>query len=357
MLSIIIPIYNREKTLDVCICSVLNTHYKDLEIILVDDGSTDSSLEICRKYQKKDNRISVLTKENGGVSSARNMGMDYACGDWITFVDSDDAVMPEHFSIVEVAEKFGADMTMCRFTQGYYDKGNISLCQKKKQLTYSEYIGNNAILNFLYDEINPYTHPNFFCHDKCFQRKLLKEYGIRFPESVSLGEDQIFVCEYLKHANHLLYCTSESYVRVLWRNNEPVYSLGGGLRSNENYLYNIKLNYEALKSLYEESKSISVFKYSMNYLLDRPMRLVIMHRCRTIKEHLKNYTLIKDAMIKSIPLLLQGKRSLNCVVDRKVRILDWLLLHCGVFITMIAIRIVIDCCYIIAGIKYKLVHL
>ena len=357
MISVIIPIYNREKTLENCIHSVLNTSYKNLEVILVDDGSTDNSLEICRKYECLDNRICVLMKENGGVSSARNMGIDNAHGDWVAFVDSDDMVQPEHFSIIEQADKIGADMTMCMFTHARFESGNLIVYEDGEKEVYSEYLGKDKILDYLYDGIEPYTHPNFFCYDKCFRRSLLTEYGIDFSTDVSLGEDQVFVCEYLKHANHLLYSTAKTYVRIVWSQVESGYSLGGMSRSNKDYMHNIKMNYVALRELYEVSRNHSVYRYGMNYLLDRPIRMMVMRRCRTIKEQFRNHALIKDGLKQSLVLLNEGKGHLICVRSLQIRMLDWLLLNCGTLVTMIMIRIVIDYNYVMEGLKCRLIRL
>ena len=90
IISIIVPVYNTEKYLDQCIQSVLAQTYTNWELLLIDDGSTDSSGAICDKYAAEDNRIRVFHKENGGVSSARNLGLDNAQGEWISFVDADD---------------------------------------------------------------------------------------------------------------------------------------------------------------------------------------------------------------------------------------------------------------------------
>ena len=88
--SIIIPVYNAEATLNKCVDSVLMQQFANVEVILVDDGSKDGSLQICEEYARKDSRVTVIHKENGGVSSARNRGLDIAKGTWVTFVDSDD---------------------------------------------------------------------------------------------------------------------------------------------------------------------------------------------------------------------------------------------------------------------------
>ena len=89
-ITVIIPVYNTARYLDRCIGSVVSQTYKNLEIILVDDGSTDDSYEICKRWEEKDQRILLIHKENGGQSSARNLALDIATGDYIAFVDSDD---------------------------------------------------------------------------------------------------------------------------------------------------------------------------------------------------------------------------------------------------------------------------
>ena len=90
LISIIVPIYNSESTLKRCVDSILAQTYQNFELLLIDDGSKDCSGEICKEYAQKDSRVKVFHKENGGVSSARNLGLDNARGEWVTFVDSDD---------------------------------------------------------------------------------------------------------------------------------------------------------------------------------------------------------------------------------------------------------------------------
>ena len=100
-ISIIIPVYNVEKYLDECINSIVFQEYRNLEIVLVDDGSPDKSPQICDEWAQKDSRIKVIHKENGGVSSARNIGLQHASGDYITMLDSDDWITAEFSEVVE----------------------------------------------------------------------------------------------------------------------------------------------------------------------------------------------------------------------------------------------------------------
>lgn len=99
-LSIIIPIYNREHVLSHCLESVRNISFQDYEVLMIDDGSTDGSSLLCKTFEQQDKRFHYFYKENGGVSSARNLGIKKAQGIWITFIDSDDIVLREHFSIL-----------------------------------------------------------------------------------------------------------------------------------------------------------------------------------------------------------------------------------------------------------------
>lgn len=116
-ISIIIPVYNVEQYLEKCIQSVCAQTYENIEIILVDDGSPDSCLQICDDFAKKDKRIKVIHKENGGLSSARNTGIDASTGAWLMFVDSDDFIAPEMAKrLYETACKYNADVAFCTLT-------------------------------------------------------------------------------------------------------------------------------------------------------------------------------------------------------------------------------------------------
>lgn len=135
LVSVIIPVYNVEKYLDRCMECVLNQTYKNLEIILVDDGSTDSSSKLCDEYEKKDNRIMVIHKENGGLSSARNTGISVANGDYIVFVDSDDVI---HRQMIQILlyhiECEGIEIAQCARYEISEDEYNALLDEDRKNL-------------------------------------------------------------------------------------------------------------------------------------------------------------------------------------------------------------------------------
>lgn len=126
-ISIIVPIYNAENHLEKCIKSILTQTVEDLELILVDDGSKDNSLSICKAYANKDSRIKVIHQKNAGVSAARNHGIEVAEGDFIGFVDSDDWIDAHMYEILlEEAKKTNADVVMCDATT-VYDSGKTQV--------------------------------------------------------------------------------------------------------------------------------------------------------------------------------------------------------------------------------------
>lgn len=133
LVSIIIPVYNVEKYLKRCIDSLCNQTYKNIEIILVNDGSTDSSGIICDQYEKKDSRVKVIHKLNGGLSEARNTGMEVASAQWITFVDSDDYVSLSYISnLVGAAMNENADMAITNLKKTYSDKAEKYISDVKR---------------------------------------------------------------------------------------------------------------------------------------------------------------------------------------------------------------------------------
>ena len=112
MISVIIPVYNLERYLYRCIDSVLRSTYTDFELILVDDGSTDASPQICEDYTERDSRVRLLRQENQGVSAARNRGLDVCQGEWVVFVDGDDSIAPEFLALIDQESRHGPDLML-----------------------------------------------------------------------------------------------------------------------------------------------------------------------------------------------------------------------------------------------------
>ena len=150
LISVIIPVYNVEQMLDRCITSVVNQTYKHLQIILVNDGSTDGSLEICEYWAKKDDRICVLSKRNEGTASARNYGLNAAKGNWIAFVDSDDYIEKDFLNtLLDCAYEYEADVAACKIMSKSRD--GVEFDPFNNEYTFKSIYYSHEFLRLLYD--------------------------------------------------------------------------------------------------------------------------------------------------------------------------------------------------------------
>lgn len=179
-ISVIIPIYNMEAYLERCLNSILYNTYTDLEIICIDDGSRDKSLEILLELQKKDERIIVLSQPNGGVSSARNYGLKVSTGDFIAFIDADDWIHHRYFEILmNCIDKYRLDIGICSYiwTSNFQkDKEELNESYDCKVVSYEQFFANHMTKSFLWGRL--------------YNSKILK--GLRFDESLNIGEDLLF---------------------------------------------------------------------------------------------------------------------------------------------------------------------
>ena len=203
--SVIVPIYQVEKYLRKCIDSIINQTYKNLEIILVDDGSPDLCGKICDEYAEKDVRIKVIHKENGGLSDARNAGLDIACGDYIVFVDSDDYIA--HDMIEKLYESLvnnDADMALCSFE--YVDEdGNIIKKEGFTSPIKNEVLSKKEMLCKLLE--NKHWYYSIACN-KLYKNNLMQD--IRFPkekihEDEFIAHKSIGMCETISCIQEPLY--------------------------------------------------------------------------------------------------------------------------------------------------------
>ena len=188
MVSIIVPVYNAQNSLERCLMSIIRQGYQQWELILVDDGSQDDSLEICKRYSNMDSRIQVIHTDNCGVSSARNTGMENAQGEYIVFVDSDDMIHPDFLS---------------------------ECLSNKEDLIVTNYIKPSKIDSLHYKE----DHPELIFQQrgvrtvwgKVFVRKIIEDHHIRFDTNIRYGEDTIFVLQYCLHIKTIAYVFQHLY--------------------------------------------------------------------------------------------------------------------------------------------------
>lgn len=203
MISIIVPVYNVEKYLNNCINSLVNQTHTDLEIILIDDGSTDSSGRICDEWKKKCGKIRVIHQKNSGVSRARNAGLKIASGQYIGFVDSDDFVEEDMYEQLEKAMNAGADIAVCGYNDVLNNKTTSRISHINGVLTRED-----AIQQCVCD-----SGWGLYIWNKLFRRELIYKNNepIFFPEDVFIGEDAVWLMMILGRCDHVSYYSEAKY--------------------------------------------------------------------------------------------------------------------------------------------------
>lgn len=200
-ISIIVPVYKVEQYLSRCIDSILNQTFQDFELILVDDGSPDNCGEICNKYALKDNRIKVIHKENGGLSDARNVGLDIATGEYISFVDSDDVVHPQMYTrLYDLIQRTGAEIAQCEYVRFDKEIEFQSLSEDAEEI-----ICTNVEALDLLIESNRFVPPVW---NKLYKRELFS--NIRFPKG-KIHEDEYTTYKLFYEANKIAYLNLPMY--------------------------------------------------------------------------------------------------------------------------------------------------
>lgn len=175
--SVSIPVYNTEEYLERCLNSIINNTYPNLEIICVNDGSTDNSRKILAEFEKKDSRISVIDKENQGVSAARNTGLRNATGDYVAFIDSDDWIHKQYFEIL-LKNAGNKDIIATQYTV-------VSDFREDKKVNSFEITYINSPADCFFNE-----YIRKYVWGRIYRRDIIK--NIYFPSNINLGEDTIF---------------------------------------------------------------------------------------------------------------------------------------------------------------------
>lgn len=196
-LSIIVPVYNTERYLHRCIDSILNQSFVDFELLLIDDGSKDGSGSICDYYASKDSRVIVYHIKNGGVSFARNIGLDNARGEWLYFVDSDDELLPGGLQVLVDGISEDVDLVGGGYRQ-YGTKGDVL-----------QAIDDQIVLTFTKDDsllLLFSSHPFYYSYMGyvwiwLFRSRIVREKRIRFNSGIKIKEDTLFVVQYMCQSN------------------------------------------------------------------------------------------------------------------------------------------------------------
>ncbi|MGJ1387080.1 glycosyltransferase family 2 protein [Sphingobacterium spiritivorum] len=291
-LSVIVPVYNAEKTLERCLNSILNQSYTGFELLLINDGSKDNSANICVRYAKMDERITVINKENGGVSSARNTGLDFAKGTYITFIDSDDKIECEY---LERLMKFnGADLVLC---------SSITFPKNKKT------IFEDAVYNSDYDIgtcLSKYIVAGFtYPWGKLYRKSIIKDQKLKFNSDLYIGEDTLFINQYLLHINSLKLTSYTGYIYTQGRKGQL-----SGKTITDKYLIDasacINASYTALENRFHIDLKFA--KYDLiQFYLHRYISSLYNDRLVSMKIKLRN--ICEKAMVNEIFYENHGNRK------------------------------------------------
>lgn len=276
-LSVIIPVYKAELYLNRCINSVLDQTFQDFEILLINDGSPDHSGDICDEYSRKDNRVRVFHKENGGVSSARNVGLKEAKGEWIGFVDSDDWIEKDFFAnIIDALLKYNlVDVVLFGYTKEIAPDVFVSKRSNCQSKVFN--VDDESLVGLFESQVW-----NYF-----FKKDIIKNNGFLFDESISYAEDVLFIVDYLSCAKNICYLNIASYIYNDFNISSTTYI---SVKKNLDHLrvaVNIYKNINSNRALL--SKIISSLYVRFIIFLSRDIELTFFQKLKTLSSVLKCY--------------------------------------------------------------------
>ena len=283
LITIIIPVYNVEKYLERCIDSVIEQTYKNLEIILVDDGSTDSSGKLCDEFAKKDTRIKVIHKTNGGLSDARNKGLEIATGEYIAFADSDDYLEEDMLETLHnLSTEHNADISIVSYYE-YYNGKLIGVRDSKKLEIFNKL---DAMKELLMD-----TKIQSYAWNKLFKRNLFE--NLTFPKGKNFEDIATTLLLFEKSEKVVLLEEPKYY--YLRRDNSIV-----GTRNAKTYLDYLDViygKYFYLKDKYPEIELYNAYNYCINMIWVYTI-IVSFDIDEAYKEFVKKYDLLVELIEK-----------------------------------------------------------
>ncbi len=253
LVSIIVPVYNTEKYLPKCLNSLLAQTLQDIEVLLIDDGSTDSSGMICDNYTHQDKRLQVLHIPNQGVSHARNKGLEIAKGEYVLFVDSDDWIETDMVNtLYQLVQNYQTDLSTCGYIIEDEDGHTLYKVEEQTSCKLEKW---DAIHSLFHDRYYKYKG-NLW--DKLYNKRLIDRNNLKFNENISYNEDRLFIFQYLS------YCQSISYTTLPYYHN--IIRKASAMNSFEKNAYNEKMT--TFMDAFDIMTQLSInFPCSINYCL------------------------------------------------------------------------------------------
>ena len=217
LLSIIVPVYNTATYLPACLDSILSQGFTDFEVLLVDDGSSDGSEAICDRYAEADSRVRVFHQENGGVSSARNLGLSQAKGEWIYFVDSDDEMLPDGLQTLVDCISDDVDIVM----GGILEVEENGYSPKVPEKTVKILSKRESIITLYGGYGSCYSYCGYMCM-RLLRRRIIEEFKLTFDTSIAIKEDTLFLMQYICESNGITRQTTTPVYKYCKRNDSAM---------------------------------------------------------------------------------------------------------------------------------------
>ena len=285
MISVIIPVHNAESFLERCINSILTNTYKDLEVILIENGSTDSSRDLCYRLEKENSNVKVIVSEIKGVSNARNLGLEAATGDYIAFVDADDYVSPYYFETLQrISDKNDADIVVCDYSKGTESSFTFARPNNTEKLIDKDYYFRNHYVK----ETLQFTAP----WSKLFKKRIVD--SVRFDTELSMCEDRTFVTQCVCRAEKIYYVQEKMYYYFLGNDNSICKKTDQDLRMD--MVYSLKKDLAFIQREYPQKQLwLDLIYVSMLLTSDFRLKKVKKEGRKDLTEVLK--PLNKEALI------------------------------------------------------------
>ena len=301
--SIVMPIYNVEKYLEKAIKSVLNQTHKNIELILVNDGSPDNSIKICRHYEKIDKRVSVINQENAGVGCARNAGLAKAIGEYIYFIDPDDYAESNLIKEnLKLAKEASADIVVFGFYEETTDKnGNVV-----KKLNLPEFTSSKTITQFREEFYDYYSFTPYALWNKMYKHRYLIENNIQFSNQ-KIGEDALFNLQVYRHIEKVKINPSP-YYHYVYRSDSAINHYTNNRFEQE---YKVAENFESLMK--EWDKSLSYID-----LINKEYWNVIYLELKNLSS--RECTLKKEKKVQLVKTIMNNKKIKNAVIDLSTQV-------------------------------------
>lgn len=241
--SVIVPVYNTEPYLRECFDSLVSQTYKNIEIIIVNDGSTDNSIDIINEYANKFSNIKIVNQENKGYSGARNTALEYVTGDYVGFVDSDDYIKPDMFEkLITTAENNNADIVSCSFFRVYENEP----VAESNEMFFNALNKNKKEHSSTIVSCPELILDDAFIWNRIYKTEFLKQHNIVFPDDITFGEDTYFHRIALMHANFIEYLKDPLYY---YRQNRPNAQTTLKDKRNMSFLFNCENLYTEAENL------------------------------------------------------------------------------------------------------------